>query len=209
MAHKRFEWAVTRARSGPDPDFDVDLYQFPTVGVVPSKGSLAPGWLLLIPRTEVTSICQLDRLARSRLDDVRARVAGDLLQFDRDIFWFEHGAARIGSLVGCGVDQAHLHLVPLSFDLIEASLRAEPVFCWQQLDPADPWTGIQGGQDYLLISNGKVALVAYPPIAVSQFFRKIIASELHCGAEWDYRRYAHVDTARETVRRLAFARAAA
>ena len=30
---------------------------------------------------------------------------------------FEHGPQRLCSTVGCGVDYAHLHIVPTNFDL--------------------------------------------------------------------------------------------
>ena len=35
---------------------------------------------------------------------------------------FEHGASHTGSIMGCGVDHAHVHLVPLDFNLAEEAV---------------------------------------------------------------------------------------
>jgi len=209
MNHSRFEWAVQGARSGPDIQFDIDLYEFPTVAVLPTKGSMVSGWLLLIPRTKAASIQQLPPSARLELMRVRSLVETDLQRFGNDhLFWFEHGPGVVGSPLGCGVDQAHLHVIPLPFDLVGASARAEPAFTWSPVNATDPWCEIKCEHDYLLVSNGTGTFLTYPAAGISQFFRKVIASELNRGIEWNYRVYPNADAARETVRRIGSARPA-
>jgi len=202
MAAKRFQWAIDRESIGPLSAFDIDLYEFSSAGVCPTIGSIVPGWLLIVPRFEVSCFASLATEVRfdirSHLDIVRE----DISIFDGKPWIFEHGARFCGSATGCGVDQAHLHVVPLKFDLIDAAERQAHALKWIEVNSFDPWAEIDSGREYYFVSDSAKSYVAYPDAAISQFFRRVIANKLGCAAEWDYRLFSHERNAAETTRRL-------
>ncbi len=119
--------------------------------------------------------------------------------FDGDVFEFEHGASDFGKVMGCGVDQAHVHLVPLPFDLVGAasSLGGERVeLCAAD---GDPWKRIPNGADYWLVRNTRTGtgLAVIAQEQRSQALRRIIAEQINA-PEWDYRRNAAPDNAEAT-----------
>ena len=113
---------------------------------------------------------------------------------------FEHGPARGNSSAGCGVDQAHLHSIALSFDLLQDVRSATAGdLDWFETDPDDPWATIETDRDYYIVSAGSVALGTYPRAEVSQYFRRRIAGGLGRQAEWDYRSFPNYPNIKRTV----------
>ncbi len=147
----RFSWVVQgHARGGSDL-FDVPLYEDAAAVVVPSVGGLVPGWCLIVPRTQSVNVQRLGA-ERVELSSARAFVVRALGALPGTPFEFEHGASYLGGIAGCGVDQAHLHMVPLSFDLAGAALEAGRALRFGS-DVSDPWSLIEPGRDYWLIRN--------------------------------------------------------
>ena len=78
--------------------------------------------------------------------------------------------------MGCGVDHAHLHLVPLQVDLVsealaDRSIHWEAIPHWSELHQRVP-----EDRDYLLVSNvDSIAYVANTAPPTSQYFRKLVA----------------------------------
>jgi diadenosine tetraphosphate (Ap4A) HIT family hydrolase len=81
--------------------------------VVPSKGSFIPGWTLIVPKEHTLSIAQLGSEAAAELSEIVACVARLLEERYTTPTAFGHGAVCRGTSFGCGIDHAHLHLVPL------------------------------------------------------------------------------------------------
>src|SRR5258706_7191524 len=95
----------------PKPLYDEVLARLHNCVVTPTLGSIIPNWLLIIPEEPVLHFSKWN----TRFGVSPERVVNDLLHQrgihpDRAV-WFEHGPARAGSLVGCGVDHAHLHVL--------------------------------------------------------------------------------------------------
>jgi diadenosine tetraphosphate (Ap4A) HIT family hydrolase len=159
------------------------------VTIVPTRGMLAAGWLLVIPQEHVLSIRQLDK---QRLNAVWQRVAAacDVL---RPVFGeatvFEHGAATARSVVGCGVDHAHLHAVPLEFDLLN-SARKHPMgraLTWRLLRDKSRWFTTQPNESYLFLDSPVAGTWTASGGIPSQFFRRVIADELGKTETFDWR----------------------
>lgn len=88
--------------------------------VVPTKGALVTGWVLVVPRWHTLSVGSLDREEQDGLASSVALVQQRVgVQFGEPTI-FEHGPADFGSPLGCGVDHVHVHLAPLAFSLVEA-----------------------------------------------------------------------------------------
>ncbi len=195
----RFNWVLKGQEHGPDPCFDRDVLADGRAAVVPTKGSIVPGWLLVIPRVKVLSISELQTEDRQELLNV-ARLASDMVSgFSNFTFMFEHGPTRYESPVGCGVDQAHLHVVPLNFDLLSTVLNVNDGMKWERVSASDPWKALGPGKDYYLISDGSCAYAAHPSQQYSQYFRRKIADALGREEEWDYRSYPNHENAKKTV----------
>jgi diadenosine tetraphosphate (Ap4A) HIT family hydrolase len=156
--------------------------------VVPSLGSIVPGWVLLVPKRSVLSFAQL---SDNEITEAKSLVI-EIQSFLRDTFGpvttFEHGAGDSGSVIGCGLDQAHLHLVPLEVDLF-SEVQRDKLVNWELITG---WSNLNkvmdNSADYLFVSedSGK-AIVAkdFPP--TSQYFRKHIAKLSGIESAWDYR----------------------
>ena len=170
---------------------------------LPSLGSLVAGWVLVVPRRPMPTLSLMNTEERQSLAALREELAGRLVAYGRVVYAFEHGGAA-GGLVSCGVDQAHLHLVPLDFDLIDVASRHD--LGWR------PSSGIHDlseaetdGQEYLFVENDDVSMIGFPKTPISQWFRQLIA--LECGVEeWDYKRNPNLERLEATAVELTTSR---
>lgn len=202
MTINRFEWAINRKPFGPLPIFDVDLYNFSEAVVSPSVGSIVPGWLLVIPRLETICFANLPAKIRRNTQRVLSLVRQDTYLFGGKPWMFEHGARFCGSKAACGVDQAHLHVVPLESDLFNAVKANAPALSWNEVDCFDPWAEIDSAREYYFVSDFTKGYVAYPEVPTSQFFRRVIANMVGRATEWDYRLFSNERNAAATIRRI-------
>lgn len=114
---------------------------------------------------------------------------------------FEHGGLE-GSKVSCGVDQAHLHIAPLRFDLIKAAQTTSPGN-WNHVGVSMLPRGDFGNSEYWFVSSGKDAMVKAIDNTSSQFFRKIIAREAGTPEYWDYKSNDFIENVATTIRAMA------
>ncbi len=192
----RFEWIVGRDKSL-RPQYDIPVFETNSFVVMPSLGSLVAGWLLVIPRRRIPNLSHLNIHEREELRSLVSRVDGYLQHFPGTVFRFEHGGAY-GSLTSCGVDQAHLHLVPLQFDLIDIAVR-RPDIHWSVARDRNFLAPSCSDKEYFsaFSGDGRVA-VGLPEAPQSQWFRRLIAKELSL-EQWDYRAAPRMTTMQETL----------
>jgi len=154
-----------------------------------SIGAMVPGWSLIFPKKHQLNLA---RDVESTEFWSFASHAYDAVtrEFGRSVI-FEHGPQHENSATGCGTDHAHLHIVPLSFSLIEAAKAFDPSVHWSACKAQD-LSGVIKGREYLFVSEafngdateGYVAILA---TGRSQFFRRVIADKLGCPLEFDYK----------------------
>jgi diadenosine tetraphosphate (Ap4A) HIT family hydrolase len=162
---------------------------------VASIGSLAPGWILIVPKSHRLSLAETfasDELQRFQVEVAVkiARVFGGA-----PVRMFEHGANSEGSMVGCGVNHAHLHLVPATLSLVPHFPEANERLCWSATNRSSIARQVVG-REYLFYSDdaldldasGRIALVNTP---VSQYFRRAFASSVGRDHEFDYRLFSN------------------
>lgn len=179
--------------------WDIDLTPEAMFATVPSKGAIVDGWLLTLPRYPVLNIASLP--ARERLSLLRQARETAICDSTsgRTTFIFEHGPVAAHGPTGCGVDHAHLHTVPLGFDLFSC-LPEE--MSWKTVRADDPWSDL-GATDYLLIGSGDVWLACEPSTPESQFFRKRIAERQSSGYGWDHNEHYWSENVSRTIERFA------
>lgn len=168
---------------------------------VASIGALVEGWSLIIPKAHQFSMKNI--YGTAAFTEFSGLVLPPLVRQYGPLIAFEHGANKEGSITACGTEHAHLHLVPLGESLLSElqvsglqwvrclasevatkSGKSEYLF-YSELDADDAW------QDPI----GYLHVLAQP---ISQFFRRIIAGRIGRAEFSDYKRFPHLDTARQT-----------
>ena len=194
----RFDWIIQGYSRGPNAVFDEDLAGFQEAAVIPTRGAFLVEWLLVVPRKPCLGMAELSAAARCRVLAVADTVLHKVSDKAGAGVMLEHGPARRGSIVGCGVDQAHLHVVGGAPDLLDRLMEAVAEEAWSAADHDDPWRGMPTGSDYLMIRNQERAVRAIVKTPTSQRLRRALADLLGQRYAWDYRSHPHQGNARRT-----------
>jgi len=89
------------------------------VVILPTVSPMCAGHVLLLPRTHVTRLADLPQGQRETLSACATSAANRLRErFGEECYFFEHGVTSGGT--ACGIDHAHLHILPLSRDMISS-----------------------------------------------------------------------------------------
>jgi ATP adenylyltransferase len=175
--------------------------------VAPTLGSVVPGWLLAVPRQPAINFAEWEQTCSTTplavVDGIlRAREIDPA-----DAIWFEHGASTLGSMIGCGVDHAHLHILvrpPFSFDEFASCVLFNSDLAWQWTDRSVGYRTVASTASYLIAgSSGTCIFASNTKNVASQFFRRAVARLVGLPAAWDYRLHPFPANAYETIRRFA------
>lgn len=194
----KFDWICSGSDRAETAFYDRPLFETERFVVLPSLGSIVPGWLLIVPKIRAARFSELPAEMSSELSELLTRLADHTRSRFGRPYLFEHGGYE-ASKVSCGVDQAHLHLVPLKFDLL-ACAREDSSQTWRSCEstlrvPFDRTIG-----EYLFVSSLDAALVAEVKKPVSQWFRRMIAQKSGEASKWDYKQYAYFDNVQLTIK---------
>ncbi len=199
----RFAWITDDSVPCSEALCDHEILRTERFVAIPSAGSLVTGWTLVVPRRAMLNLSQTNAKEREELDAIAVRIADQLVDQGREVYFFEHGSRIQGSLTGCGVDQAHLHVVPLPFDLIAAAtVRTDAEIAWRAAREAvPPFDSLPTHCEYVALwSRGdRRTMIGEVKKPVSQWIRRVIADELGIGAEWNYRNHPQPNRVRETL----------
>jgi hypothetical protein len=134
---------------------------------------------------------------RSAADEVGKRIE----QTYGSVVEFEHGSAAPNRPAGCGVDHAHLHIVPAELNLrdaIEAISSQVGHYEWSSV--AVKPERIES-LDYLYVSDQTGRWISYAPLIQSQVVRRALAAA--AGREiWDWKQDYCLDVAANTLAAL-------
>lgn len=158
--------------------------------VLPSVSPMTAGHVLVLPRIHVTRLAdlrpgeheQLRACTEHAVDRLRTR-------FSEPCYVFEHGVTTSGT--ACGIDHAHLHILPLSPNTIESiELRVEADFSVQARGSLGEMlaTGThEMRRCYLLHGTDlKSISLSFNDRIPSQYMRQLISAV--CGrADWDWK----------------------
>lgn len=179
----------------------------PTAVAVPSVGSLLEGWLLVVPRHHVTALAEIELQGERDAFVKLVHEADTLLRdaYDKPTVWFEHGPAESGKSAGCGVDHAHLHIVPTDLPLKRRASESEigTELIWRQVESMwDARDSHVAGMDYLYLreADGSTWLASHSNIP-GQLFRRIIARDIG-EHDWDWKSSPRLAIMERTYARL-------
>lgn len=180
------------------------LFETRNYVVLPSLGALVEGWLLIVPREHFICAGAMPHTLIVELHQLKNMLCQLLKPVFGEIVAFEHGPSRILCDIGCGVDHAHLHLVPFSNDLQTAVDGFSPENTeWISAGPSECVNAFLNDQDYLYFEQplgfGRIARGSE---FKSQIFRKAIASSVGCLAEFNWRENPQLELVLSTIERL-------
>lgn len=183
-------------------DIDKPFIQSANYRAVASVGAFIEGWSLIIPKEHDVSL--LEHYQRDEFLKFCIQVKSLVEQSYGRTIIFEHGANAFGSLAGCGINHAHLHVVPFKKSLRD-SLKNDS-FVWGEIE-ASELKNVVGDKDYLFYADdvGNSALTGIFTIMdqpISQYFRKVLASELGKSDSYDYREFPFIETSQRTYTTL-------
>ena len=189
-----------------DP-WDTVLYESDNFVVVPTLGAIVEGWLLIVTKQHILCMGALQHSVLEELQSVIDFVYTVLSSVYLPPTVFEHGPCTAGENVGCGVDHAHLHVVPLQFDLLESAKYSSELhdLKWTQTP-----SGLHDIQDlysqmksYLYIKSPSSASYVCPVSMIPcQSLRRIIAKESGLESRYDYRKHPFTKNVQATVSAL-------
>jgi diadenosine tetraphosphate (Ap4A) HIT family hydrolase len=182
------------------PISEPGVYSSDGLDVVPSVGSLTEGWLLIVPRAHVPATAALARDQYVEVTAALHKMEARLQEtFGLPTVIFEHGPAAFGRTAGCGVDHAHLHIVPTNVDLISEATMLFPELQFAAANDEDVRQAHERGNDYLYLRDqGGNAWFAEAASLPSQVFRRCIASAIGL-ANWDWKADSRPEVSRKTL----------
>jgi diadenosine tetraphosphate (Ap4A) HIT family hydrolase len=171
---------------------------------VASIGGFIPGWTLIFPKSHKLNLAY-DFSNEDFLSFTSLVVEVVSATYGKCVI-FEHGSNSYNSATSCGVNHAHLHVVPFEQNLELFAMQEQPNSYWKQSKITDIST-ISNNEEYLFCANsyldrntkGVVLKLASPQ---SQFFRRILAKATGISNLYDYKRYRFDDISIDTSENL-------
>lgn len=194
---------LDRAGECPRPVYDQILSEVDGCVVTPTLGSIVPNWLLIVPQMPVLNFAEWRSITGMSPVDLIGKVLGKR-SLEKDFVWFEHGPVHSGTVVGCGVDQAHLHVIydaPFSAEQFQHDAAVRSGLTWKKTAVDSAYAELDRQNSYFVAGSASTALFAQNvERAGSQFFRKVVASLAHQPDAWNYRTHPHLAQVDETIR---------
>jgi diadenosine tetraphosphate (Ap4A) HIT family hydrolase len=164
---------------------------------------LVEGWVLIVPRGHFISTGAFPPELTAEFVAFKQEVSSRLQALYGDICAFEHGPWAPSHQVGCGVDHAHVHLVPLSFSLLDAAKSYIPGVEWQPASWSHCARAVAQELDYLFVEQPVgVGRIAVADQFGSQILRRAISSHIGRPNEFDWRNHPHEQNIERTVNRF-------
>jgi ATP adenylyltransferase len=173
--------------------WDTPIFESRSFMALPTVGALVEGWLLVVPKTPTLSFSRLSMDQFSELEVFLDEIMPTIEACYGSVSVFEHGPAVTGSSVGCGVDYAHLHLVPAKCDLLKGAQQIAPNITWSQIKCFNEIRQCAMHTDgYWFLKQNYKSDICYlgkcqEGEPISQLFRRVIAGSLGNASAYDWK----------------------
>jgi ATP adenylyltransferase len=184
--------------------WNLPLLQSANFRALVSLGALVEGWMLLVPNEHLLSLGAAPSRLIPELQAIKETVCKRLERIYGPICAFEHGPGKERRNVGCGVDHAHLHLVPIAFDLATAAAPYLPRNSrWETADQAECQAAARDGDDYIYIEQpiNRGRILRHQDIG-SQILRRAIAAHFGVSDDFNWRTHPQIENVNRTIRAL-------
>jgi diadenosine tetraphosphate (Ap4A) HIT family hydrolase len=188
--------------------WDTPIFESRSFVALPTVGALVEGWLLIVPRVPSISFAELSDVLFSEFEDFLAKIVPIITQTYGPVSVFEHGPSCETSAIGCGVNYAHMHLMPWHCDLLAGAKCLASNVLWQQVESIrtiQRYVKQKPGywfvqQDYSVnVCHIGTCIDSNPP---AQLFRKVIAKQVGRHSLFDWKADPGKDVIAATVKRL-------
>ena len=169
---------------------------------VPSLGQLVEGYILIASKGNALNMLDLPTQDRIEVAQFVRKVSDLQRGIYSEPIIFEHGAVIRATEVGCGLDTAHFHLVPLSDGNFPESV-ARTYRVVREFDSLEDWLTESGSvkSPYIMVGklNGPILVCDYGKQRISQAVRRILHEKVG-GRHWDWRVNPTLDVVERVVR---------
>jgi len=165
-----------------------------------SLGGFIEGWTLVIPRAHIFSMLGLYN-EKNLVQFVNQAIIKIKSKYNKRCIIFEHGANHEGSVVACGTNHAHLHILPYEKSLLEEMEKDDKVWVRCGINEIKSLVGdneywfYAEAVDDISIVKGYVHIVEE---SESQYFRRILAKLENCDEQYNYKEYHFREIAEAT-----------
>lgn len=182
---------------------DTIIYESKHFYVVPAKGAIVKGYLMIVPKEHVWSMAQLNQARREELLEVIEDIKKILKNiFHQEILIFEHGSGEEGK---CkhekSIVHAHIHILPSNMIVSETQKKSVSL---KKIEKS--MLSIYQHEPYLLYVNNEDQwyISSDPEVYISrQYFRQLLAEyEGISGELWNWRNYSFMEYIDDTVRSI-------
>jgi ATP adenylyltransferase len=167
--------------------------------VWPSVGALVVGWVLIVPKAHVLNLAGLTDDLLAQLDRLRLEIKSSLRRLGSPLLSFEHGPGAKGAAAGCGIDHAHLHVVPWPDDVRRDTARRANFMFKPVSGIAAARNPAETGRSYLYVEDTAGQWLATAPNIPSQLVRRVIANSLDAPQKFDWRRFPFDSNTARTI----------
>ena len=186
-------------------DIDKPILESDDYIAIASIGAFIEGWCLVIPKKHKLTLAHDYR--NQAFLEFASQVSERVSRRYGNTIFFEHGPITTGSAMGCGINHAHLHIVPFKESISETILNGELIWSEIPVSAIEDKTALK---DYLLysddlLSSEPIVLLSTPHKPISQYFRMVLAEKTGFMETANYRAHSHMDISIETHKQLALA----
>lgn len=187
------------------PIFDKIIWDNKDFVIVPARGSLVEGYLLIFPKKHYHSLANLPHNLLSSLSKIKSAIRRMLATHFTDPIFFEHGAVCRTKRAGSSIEHAHLHCVPFEKDLVP---RLQLLHRFTSIDKFEDIAKQSAKhQSYIYFENQNQEKFILDDVSVpSQHLRRVIAEELGIPDRWDWTVFSFKQNVVSTLKVLDSAR---
>lgn len=169
-----------------------------------SVGGFIEGWTLIVPKAHVYSMKEIYKTHEFK--SFMSQTLGMLQKiYGKNFIIFEHGANHEDSIVACGTNHAHVHIVPYKKSLID--LMNSDGKEWNKCNVND-LDKLVGDEEYWFYAenilngedvNGFVHVIKEKE---SQYFRRLLGEQEGYEKSFDYKEHMYVDVVNRAFDRI-------
>jgi diadenosine tetraphosphate (Ap4A) HIT family hydrolase len=169
------------------PGEDSIIYRDENLFITPDIAPLVKGHFLIVPNEHLLSFAEANDSVKKSLKKAKEFLSQTVFENNKKVLFFEHGAVKGLSNCDC-VDHAHIHALPISFDIDSFVKNSDYVKTQKQIATNEALSALaESTQPYLYYEMGLEKWV-YPVDNIpSQFFREIVASYLKIGYNYNWK----------------------
>ncbi|MFC1697582.1 hypothetical protein ACFL1H_04575 [Nanoarchaeota archaeon] len=191
------------------------LFETDNFFVTPTIGQMnIEGYLLLCSKKHYLGVGDIPDKYHNELEELLENTRKLISsEYNSDTLVFEHGP-KVGCFRGGGcLDHAHLHILPLNYDIITPlitylfkGLQVKDFYKLERIDDLQRLNEISQEQNssYLMVEDAehKRYVTEVNFFIPSQYLRQIVASKLERSEIWNWRTHPDYETFEKTILRL-------